>query len=67
MAVFPIGNDFHLPHHLFPMVPHYNLRKLHALLMDKSIYQEEAVVVKGYFISPEKPPLHPTVLDVMTQ
>jgi fatty acid desaturase len=67
MAVFPIGNDFHLPHHLFPMVPHYNLRKLHALLMDKSIYQEEAVLVKGYFIPPEKPSQHPTVLDVMTQ
>ena len=39
MAVFPIGNDYHLPHHLFPMVPHYNLRKLHALLMDKAVYQ----------------------------
>jgi fatty acid desaturase len=67
MAVFPIGNDYHLPHHLFPMVPHYNLRKLHALLMDKAVYQREAVVVKGYFIPPEKPPQHPTVLDVMTQ
>jgi fatty acid desaturase len=67
MAVFPIGNDYHLPHHLFPMVPHYNLRKLHALLMDKAVYQREAVVVKGYFIPPEKPPHHPTVLDVMTQ
>jgi fatty acid desaturase len=67
MAVFPIGNDYHLPHHLFPMVPHYNLRKLHALLMDKAVYQKEAVVVKGYFIHPEKLPQHPTVLDVMTQ
>src|SRR5207253_7717712 len=48
MAVFPIGNDYHLPHHLFPMVPHYNLRKLHGLLMDKPVYQRAAVVVKGY-------------------
>ena len=22
-AVFPLGMDYHLPHHLFPMVPHY--------------------------------------------
>ncbi|HWY88815.1 MAG TPA: fatty acid desaturase [Gemmataceae bacterium] len=67
MAVFPIGNDYHLPHHLFPMVPHYNLRRLHALLMDRAVYQCEAVLVKGYFIPPEKPAHHPTVLDVMTQ
>jgi len=67
MAVFPIGNDYHLPHHLFPMVPHYNLRKLHDLLMDKAIYRQEAVIVKGYFIPPEKPSIHPTVLDVMTR
>jgi fatty acid desaturase len=67
MAVFPIGNDYHLPHHLFPMVPHYNLRELHRLLMDRAVYQREAVLVKGYFIPPERPPLHPTVLDVMTR
>jgi fatty acid desaturase len=67
MAVFPIGNDYHLPHHLFPMVPHYNLRRLHDLLMARAVYREEAVVVKGYFIPPEKPPEHPTVLDVMTR
>ena len=67
MAVFPIGNDYHLPHHLFPMVPHYNLRKLHALLLDKKTYQQEAVVVKGYFFPPDRPPQHPTVVDVMTQ
>lgn len=67
MSVFPIGNDYHLPHHLFPMVPHYNLRKLHALLNERAIYQEEAVVVKGYFFPPEHPPQHPTVVDVMTR
>ncbi len=67
MAVFPIGNDYHLPHHLFPMVPHYNLRRLHGLLMEKAIYQAEAVVVEGYFIPPQAPPVNPTVLDVMTQ
>ena len=39
LSVFPIGNDFHLPHHLFPLVPHYNLRKLHALLMETAEYR----------------------------
>ena len=24
-GVFPLGMDYHLPHHLFPMVPHYRL------------------------------------------
>src|SRR6202008_4214152 len=52
MAVFPIGNDFHLPHHLFPMVPHYNLRRLHALLQEIPEYRDNATLVKGYFLSP---------------
>ncbi len=64
-AIFPIGNDFHLPHHLFPMVPHYNLRKLDELLMRTDEYRRNALVVEGYFL-PENPPIHPTVLDVMT-
>jgi fatty acid desaturase len=64
-AIFPIGNDYHLPHHLFPMVPHYNLRKLHELLMQTEEYRTNAVVVEGYFV-PESPPTHPTVMDLMT-
>jgi fatty acid desaturase len=66
MAVFPIGNDYHLPHHLFPMVPHYNLRKLHVLLMETEPYRHEATVVKGYFLPYETPPQHPTVVDLLT-
>jgi fatty acid desaturase len=67
MSVFPIGNDYHLPHHLFPMVPHFNLRKLHALLLEKESYRREAVLVEGYFIPKERPRTNPTVLDVMTR
>lgn len=67
MAVFPIGNDYHLPHHLFPMVPHYNLRKLHDLLMETVPYRQAAPVVKGYFMPPERPPQHPTVVDLLTK
>ena len=65
-AVFPIGNDYHLPHHLFPMVPHYNLKKLHGLLAQTEEYRRQAIVVEGYFLPPEIPPKHPTVMDLMT-
>jgi fatty acid desaturase len=65
-SVFPIGNGYHLPHHLFPMVPHYNLRKLHALLMETDEYRRQAVVTDGYFFPSETPPQRPTVVDLMT-
>jgi fatty acid desaturase len=64
-AVFPLGQDYHLPHHMFCTVPHYNLKKLHELLMQYPEYKADAVVVVGYFTSPEKPKVHPTVVEVM--
>jgi fatty acid desaturase len=66
-SVFPIGNDYHLPHHMFPMVPHYNLRKLHALLMQTAEYREQAVMTEGYFWHRTDPPEHPTVMELMTR
>jgi hypothetical protein len=60
-----MGQDYHLPHHMFCTVPHYNLKKLHDLLMQYPEYQSEAVVVVGYFLSPEKPQVHPTVVEVV--
>jgi fatty acid desaturase len=65
-AVFPLGQDYHLPHHLFPLVPHYNLCKLHDMLACVDAYRLQTIIVKGYFISPEKPPRHPTVLDLLS-
>jgi fatty acid desaturase len=44
-AVFPLGMDYHLPHHLFPMVPHYRLRELHELLTENEGYREQAPVI----------------------
>ncbi len=64
-AVFPMGQDFHLPHHLYATVPHYRLKKLHEVLLEYPEYQEQALEVHGYFISPEHPQMHPTVLDVL--
>jgi fatty acid desaturase len=46
-AVFPLGMDYHLPHHLFPLVPHYRLRKLHALLEENQTYRQHAVTLEG--------------------
>lgn len=66
LAVFPLGQDYHLPHHLLPMVPHYHLRRLHALLSQTDPYRTQATTVKGCFVSPEHPQQHPTVLDLMT-
>ena len=66
MAVFPLGMDWHLPHHLFPMVPHYNLKKLHELLDGVPEYHEQATLVEGYFFH-EKPPKHATVLELLTR
>jgi fatty acid desaturase len=64
-AVFPMGQDYHLPHHVYATVPHYRLRELHEILLGYPEYREQAVEVHGYFLSPERPQVHPTVLDVL--
>lgn len=64
-AVFPFGQDYHLPHHMYATVPHYRLKKLHALLMQYPEYRAEALEVHGYFAPPESPQVHPTVVDVL--
>jgi fatty acid desaturase len=63
-AVFPLGMDYHLPHHLFPLVPHYRLPQLHALLQETEEYRQQATTVEGYFWHRD-PPQHPTVLELM--
>jgi fatty acid desaturase len=59
--------DYHLPHHLFPLVPHYRLPELHALLMEHNPeYRAHCTVVEGYFFH-RRPPEHATVLELMAQ
>ncbi len=65
-AVFPLGMDWHLPHHLFPMVPHYRLKQLHELLSETEEYRQNATTVEGYFWHRD-PPQHPTVLELMAR
>ncbi len=64
-AVFPMGQDYHLPHHIFASVPHYRLKELHELLAKCEEYRSQAVVVEGYFLPYEQPPSKPTVVEVV--
>jgi fatty acid desaturase len=64
-AVFVYGQDMHVPHHLFPAVPHYRLRKLHELLKwVNPDYRAEVVETHGTFHDVEG---RPTILDEMTR
>ncbi len=64
-AVFPMGQDYHLPHHLYATIPHYRLRQLHEALVHYPEYRDQAVIVEGYFLPRHRPPTNPTVLDVL--
>jgi fatty acid desaturase len=57
-AVFPLGMDYHLPHHLFPMVPHYRLKQLHTLLAETQPYREVAPGFRDCFL-PRQPAADP--------
>jgi fatty acid desaturase len=64
-AVFPLGQDYHLPHHMFSTIPHYRLRELHDLLEHVDEYRDRATVVEGYLWPKTRPPIRPTVVDVL--
>jgi fatty acid desaturase len=62
-AMFIYGQDIHLTHHLYPAVPHYNLRKLHHLLAkNNQEYAEHVVECHGMFHNDIG---KPTMLDVI--
>jgi fatty acid desaturase len=64
-AVFIYGQDMHIPHHLFPAVPHYHLGELHELLKEGSRDYGEAVVeCHGTFHDAEG---RITIMDEMTR
>jgi fatty acid desaturase len=64
-AVFVYGQDMHIPHHLFPAIPHYRLRDLHALLKrDHPAYRTQVVETHGTFHDPAG---RPTILDELTR
>lgn len=64
-AVFPFGMDYHLPHHLYASVPHYNLAELHEAMKDNPEYAEKARLVEGWVWPTENGKGYPTVMDVL--
>ena len=64
-AVFVYGQDMHIPHHLFPAVPHYHLRPLHELLKRvHEPYRTQVVETHGTFHDTRG---RRTILDEMTR
>ncbi|HVX61234.1 MAG TPA: fatty acid desaturase [Pirellulales bacterium] len=62
-AMFIYGQDIHLTHHLYPAVPHYNLRALHRLLVENNQeYAEHVVECHGVLWNRDD---HYTALDCM--
>jgi len=64
-AIFPYGQDYHLTHHVFGVMPHYNLARANDVLMSYPPYREQAVSCSGYFF-PRWGTSGPTVLDVLS-
>ena len=63
-CVFPYGQDYHLTHHVFGLMPHYNLAEAHRILLNYRPYREQAVSCYGYFFRRWGKP-GPTVLQVL--
>ncbi len=65
-AILMYGQNMHLPHHLFPAIPHYRLGKLHELLkLSHQEYAEKAVICQGTLL--RRYPDCPTILDTMAE
>lgn len=63
-AVFPFGMDYHLGHHMYATVPHYNLPALHKFMLQFPEYTEQGVVVENYVV-PKADHRNPTVVEVL--
>ncbi|WP_165248771.1 fatty acid desaturase family protein [Paludisphaera soli] len=65
-CVFPYGQDYHLTHHVFGLMPHYNLAEAHRILERYPPYREQAVSCHGYFFR-RFGKTGPTVLEVLAE
>jgi fatty acid desaturase len=62
-SVFVYGQDMHVPHHMYPAIPHYNLYRLHRLLQEHNPeYSQNVVECHGTFHNTLG---KPTIIDVM--
>ncbi len=66
VAVFPYGQAFHLTHHLFAMVPHHRIQRVHDLAMRNREYRDRVIVCRGYFFR-QIGTDGPSVLDVLSR
>lgn len=49
LLIAPAGISIHGPHHAYPSVPYYNLRKLHALLLEVPEFRRRAHISPSYW------------------
>lgn len=63
-AVFPFGQDYHLPHHLIATVPHYKLKVLHDMLRRDPEYAQKGLEVEGWSRR-NAASGRPTIVDVL--
>ena len=65
VALFPAGQGYHLPHHLYATVPHFRLAELHAELLADADYRAQALEVHGVYREPRGGAGRPTIVDVL--
>ncbi len=64
-AIFVYGQDMHVPHHLFPGIPHYRLSRLHKLLKaEHTEYAQSVVECHGTFTNRNG---LPSILDLLAE
>lgn len=61
--LLPLGQDYHLPHHLFASIPHYRLRELHEWMCQYPDYRAMALEVEG--VSGTASPGRKTILGAL--
>jgi len=50
MALFFLGANYHLEHHMYPNVPSYRLYKVHKILLESELKDEiQPAIIKGFF------------------
>jgi len=62
--LLPVGQDYHLPHHLFASVPHYRLRQLHDAMLQFPDYRSAAIEVDGV-MRPPKGTTHQSLVAIL--
>lgn len=65
-AIFPYGQDFHLLHHLYAMIPHHQMPAALAVLRESPSFRDSVITCQGYFFRKAKA-LGPSVLQLIAQ